>query len=164
MYMANYNPIPPPSNTGKEYQKTRKANPKAMLFATLYLTPGSKSFMNIYQSGVASGYSEQYSSNISSQRPKWWVELTETADFRRANMLDAAESALQDSVTSKSEDKEDKKIKHDSAKFISERLGKAYYSTRTEVTDADGRRLFDNKARDNANMPLETLFKGVSNT
>jgi len=61
-----------------------------------------------------------------------------------------------------SDDKDDRKLKHDATKFISERLGKEHYSTRQEVTGADGRRLFDNTAREAASVPIEQLFKGVA--
>lgn len=117
--------------------------------------------MNVRQSALAAGYSDLYACNITVQRPKWWVELTETAEYRRAHMLDAAEQALQNAVTSNSEDRDDKKIKHDAAKFVSERLGKDHYSTRQELTGADGRRLFTNDTRHSANLPLNNLFKGV---
>lgn len=158
--MANPNPPHPPDHTGKIY-RTYKHNPKAALFEQLYLTPSSKTFMNIYQSGIASGYSEQYSSNISVQQPKWWLKIIESSEYRRATMLDAAEKALEDAVTTNSDDKDDRKIKHDAAKFISERLGKEHYSTRQEVTGADGRSVFANEDRERAKQPLSTLFKGV---
>lgn len=160
--MANPNPSPIPDNTGKTYQPTSKPNPKALLFASLFLTPSSKCFMNVYQSGIQAGYSELYARNITVQRPKWWVQLTETSDYRRAIMLDAAEGALKEAVTSKSDDINDKKIKHDAAKFISERLDKEHYSTRQEVTGADGKRLFTNEQRVSAIIPVSDLFKGVS--
>lgn len=159
--MANHNPILPPSNIGKTYRKTEKPNPKAMLFASLFLTPSSKTFMNVRQSGIQAGYSEEYANNITVQRPKWWVELITSAEYRRAAMLDAAEASLQQAVTSDSDDRDDKKIKHDAAKFITERLGKDHYSTRQEITGKDGRRLFTNEQRASATVPLADLFKGV---
>jgi hypothetical protein len=158
--MANPNPPKAPNQTGKTY-KTHVQNPKALLFASFYLTPSSKTFMNVYQSGLQAGYSDLYSRNITVQQPKWWKELMETSEYKRARMLNAAEQALEQAVTDQSKDKDDKKIKHDAAKFISERLGKEHYSTRQELTGADGRRLFTNETRSNANIPLKSLFKGV---
>ncbi len=158
--MANKNPILPPSNEGKEY-RTLKINAQAQMFATFYLSPESDTFMNVRASAIRAGYSEQYANNITSQRPKWWIELTETANYKRAQMLNSAEDSLYETVTMPAEDREDKKLKHDAAKFISERLGKQHYSTRQELTGADGRRLFTNQTRNTANQPLETLFKGV---
>ena len=153
---------PPPNNTGKTYQKTMKPNPRAALFEQLFLTPNSKTFMNVRQSALAAGYDERYANNITVQKPKWWVQLVETSEYRRARMLDAAESALERAVTTTPKDRDDKKIKHDASKFISERLGKEHYSTRQELTGADGRRLFNSEARESANIPLASLFKGVS--
>lgn len=160
--MANPNPVPPPNNTGLVYATRKGVNAQAEMFKQFYLAPSSTTFMNVYQSALRAGYSETYASNITVQRPKWWVELIETADFQRAQMLKAAESALHETVTNKSEDRDDKKLKHDASKFISERLGKEQYSTRTELTGADGRRLIPNETRDAVKMPLSTLFKGVS--
>jgi len=158
--MSNPNPVLPESNTGKTY-RSMKVNIKADMFANFYLSPVSPTFMNVRQSAMRAGYTEHYANNITVQRPKWWVELTETADYKRAKMLAVAETNLLDSVTNNSEDREDKKIKHDATKFITERLGKDKYSTRQEVTGADGRRLFDNKTREDASTPVAALFKGV---
>ena len=152
---------PTPNNTGKEY-RTLKINHKAQIFSTFYLSPTSDTFMNVYQSAIRAGYTEQYSENITSQRPKWWVELTETADYQRAQMLKKAQSRLEDRLTEEvTSDKDRLKIQTDVAKFVSERLGKDHYSTRNELTGADGRRLFTNDTRSNANIPLKSLFKGV---
>ena len=131
------------------------------MFANFYLSPESVSFMNVRQSALRAGYSELYANNITVQRPKWWIELTETANYRRARMLDSAESALESTVTKDPENDTQEKLKHDASKFISERLGKGFYSTRQEVTGADGRRLFTNDTRSSANIPLKSLFKGV---
>ncbi len=158
--MANPNPPAPPDNTGKEY-RTLKVNQQANIFSSFYLSPTSATFMNVRASALRAGYSETYANNITVQRPKWWIELTETADYRRARMLDSAEQALEDTVASKSEDSSDRKLKHDASKFISERLGKQHYSTRSEVTGADGRAIFTNDERESNKMPLSTLFKGV---
>jgi hypothetical protein len=159
--MANVKPIP--DNTGKEY-RTLKINHKAQMFSTFYLSPTSDTFCNVYQSALRAGYSDEYAQNITSQRPKWWIQLTETADFRRAQMLDKAESRLNERLDDKTSDKDRLKLQTDVAKFVSERLGKDKYSTRNELTGADGRRLFTNETRDGAKMPLATLFKGVQAT
>jgi len=160
--MANPNPILPPSNVGRIQNNTNKLNIKAEMFKQFYLSPTSHTFCNVYQSGIRAGYSEQYSANITVQKPKWWVELTDSADFKRAKMLQIAEDNLLETVASDSDDREDKKIKHDATKFITERLGKDKYSTRQEVTGADGRRLFNEEKRESATVPLANLFKGVA--
>ena len=161
VYMANNtgNQIIP-DNNGKEY-KTEKLNVKAEMFKQFYLMPTSPTFQNVYQSAMRAGYSHLYSSNITVQKPKWWIELTESADFKRAAMLRDAENALHKAVNYEDHDKDRAALKLKAASFISERLGKDKYSVRQEVTGADGRRLFSNETRDGAKMPLATLFKGV---
>ena len=150
-----------PNNNGKTYATRKAMNVKAEMFAQVFLNPTSKTFMNVLQSALRAGYSETYAENISVQRPKWWIELTETADYRRAQMLAIAEKNLLDTVASTSDDRDDRKIKHDATKFVSERLGKQHYSTRQEITGADGRRLFTNEQRASAKTPVASLFKGV---
>lgn len=134
------------------------------MFATFYLAPDSETFMNVRASALRAGYSETYANNITVQRPKWWIELTETANYRRASMLDSAETVLQRTVNAVPQTDLQEKLQHDSAKFISERLGKQHYSTRQEVTGADGKRLFTNEQRATAVLPVASLFKGVSPT
>lgn len=159
--MANPNPPAPPNNTGKEY-RTLKINQQAKVFATFYLSPASDTFMNVRQSALRAGYSERYANNITVQRPKWWIELTETADYERAQMLKTAQKRLNERLTEKATDRDTLKIQTDVAKFVSERLGKEHYSTRQEVTGADGRAIFANEERDRAKTPLASLFKGVA--
>ena len=151
-----------PDNAGKVYATRKEINAKAEMFKQFFLSPVSPTFMNVLQSALRAGYSQTYSENISVQRPKWWIELTETADYQRAAMLKAAQSALLETVTTESNDKDDRKLKHDASKFISERLGKDHFSVRQELTGADGRRLIPNETRDSLKMPLSTLFKGIS--
>ena len=67
------NPIQP-DNTGKQY-RTMKINHQAQMFATFYMSPTSDTFMNVRQSALRAGYSEQYANNITVQRPKWWIDL-----------------------------------------------------------------------------------------
>ena len=160
-HMANPSPKPLPSNVGKVYKTHKKINPKAEIFTQFFLVPTSPTFMNARGSAIRAGYSEHYADSITVQRPKWYVDITESADYRRAQMLDIAERNLLDSVASNSDDREDKKIRHDATKFVTERLGKDKYSTRQEVTGAGGRRLFTNENRTDALVPVSNLFKGV---
>lgn len=159
--MANSKPKPIPDNTGKTYRTHKAINPKAEIFTQFFLSPTSTTFMNARGSAIRAGYSEHYANNMTVQRPKWYVSITESADYRRAKMLDLAEKNLLESVESYSDDKDDKKLKHDATKFIAERLGKDKYSTRQEITGKDGRRLFTNEQRASATVPLANLFKGV---
>ena len=84
------------------------------------------------------------------------------SEVMRAEMLALSERNLR-SVVVKSEpdNADDKKIWYRANEYISGTLGKAFYSTRQELTGADGRRLFTNDTRATANLPLNNLFKGV---
>lgn len=151
---------PIPDNNGKTY-RTHKPNPKAGIFAMFFLDPTSKTFWNARGSAIRAGYSEQYANSLTVQKPKWYVELTETAEYRRAEMIKLSEANMHRRVATVPETDVDKKLQADTDKYITERLGKALYSSRQEVTGADGRRLFDNETRKSDSMPLTTLFKGV---
>lgn len=150
-----------PDNRGKTY-KRNVYDPRVDMFKQFYLRPDSYTFFNILQSALRAGYSQQYSENISVQQPKWWLELIESGDYTRAKMLHAAENRLHEVVDAPlDDDPAQKRIQTDVAKYVTERLGKAFYSARQEVTGADGRRLFTNDNRAGAVAPLKTLFKGV---
>lgn len=160
--MANPNPQLPPSNVGKTYKKSDTPNYKAQMFATFYMSPTSHTFMNVRQSAMRAGYSEQYANNITVQKPKWWVELTASADYERAKMLTLAQKRLKERLEEEPVTKEDKKLQTDVGKFVSERLGKDHYSTRSELTGAEGRKLFTNETASEQDVELDTLFVGVS--
>lgn len=163
VYMANYKGNQgKPDNTGKTY-KTHKPNIQAQMFATFFLDPTSKTFWNARGSAIRAGYSEQYADSITVQKPKWYVELTESAEYRRAEMLKMAEVNMHRRLGSVPETDVDKRLQADTDKFVTERLGKQYYSTRQEVTGADGRALFDEEKRAASAVELASLFKGVDN-
>lgn len=160
MYMAA-NKGKPPLNIGKTY-KRNVYDPRVDIFKQFYLRPDSYTFMNVRQSALRAGYSEQYANNITTQAPKWWTELVQSSDYTRAKMLNAAENNLYQVVSEEMhEDASHKRIQTDVSKYVTERLGKDHYSTRSEVTGADGRRLFDDSKRASANVPLTKLFKPV---
>lgn len=162
--MANKNPVIPTTKgktTANGKYKRTVYDPRVDMFKQFYCRPDSYTFGNVRQSALRAGYTEQYANNISSQRPSWWVEFTETGDFKRAEMLKAAENNLHQTIVTPPEDKDDKKLQHDATKFVSERLGKEHYSTRQEVTGKDGKRLFSVEQRATASVPLTNLFKGV---
>ncbi len=155
--MANNTPHKAPDNTGKKYERTVH-DPRQAMFKTFYLAPTSTTFMNIYQSAIRAGYSEQYAANISTQKPAWWVELTASADHRRAKMLDKAEGALESFISDNTETKDAKDRQLKASTFVSERLGKEHYSSRTELTDKGGRKLFTNQTKSAEDTALEAMF------
>jgi hypothetical protein len=151
-----------PRKTNQQYKRTAPYDPRVDMFKQFYLRPDSYTFMNVRQSALRAGYTEHYANSLSSvSGPKWYIEMIETGDYRRAQMLDKAEQRLYERVEEAVQDKDGRKLQADVAKFVTERLGKDKYSVRQEVTGADGRRLFDNKAREDASTPVAQLFKGV---
>ena len=151
-------------NSGKTL-KTNKIDPRVAVFKANYLNShNTKTFCNITQSAVAAGYSHSYGDNLSARtnKPKWWVEFQLQGDYMRAQMLETAQLRLNERLVEVVTDKDGRKLQADVAKFVSERLGKEHYSTRQELTGADGRRLFTNEKRVDATIPLTNLFKGVS--
>jgi hypothetical protein len=158
--MANKNPILPESNVGKKYNRTVQ-DPRVALFKQYYTDIKSETFCNIRGSAMRAGFSESYSDNISNNKPTWWVEFIESGEKRRAEMLDLSESNMRRVLGAIPEDKDAEKLQIQVSQFVSERVGKEFYSTRTELTDKGGRRLFRGEDRDARKIELGSLFKGV---
>jgi len=148
-----------PTNKGKTY-KTVKQDPRSIMFKAFYIDPTSYTFMNCLQSGLRAGYTQEYSENITALKPKWWVELIADNTVKRAQMLEKSEKHFDEMLDTPNgtEDRDRLKLKQKTAEFVSERIGKDVYSTRTEVTGADGKRLFSNEQRAAASIPLSKLF------
>lgn len=146
----------------KPADRVKTRDPRQTAFKQYYIDPNSPTFSNVRGSAIRAGYSEQYADNLTGQQPEWLAELMRDTDMMRAEMLALAERNLR-SVIIKPEptDRNDKKIWHNANVYVSGTLGKAVYSTRSEVTGADGRAIFANEERERAKMPLTTLFKGV---
>jgi hypothetical protein len=142
-----------PNNNGKS-KKLLKTDQRVMAFVEAYTNPNKKTFNNILQSGLKAGYTQEYSENISVLKPKWWVELQDQLQNRHKMMLEKAERNLINFL-----DDDNKVIKNKTTLFVSERLGKEYYSVRQELTDKGGRRLFNTNEKINASVPLTELFK-----
>jgi hypothetical protein len=164
--MANKNPpapSTPPDNTGKTY--TRKAqDPRVVLFKQYYIDPKSHTFMNVLQSALRAGYSQEYSESLGYQSPKWFSEMMVDQDVTRAKMLFDAEKSLYTAVKYKDGDKDRENMRLKASIYVTERIGKELYASRTELTDKGGRRLFRNEDRDTHKIALGSLFKGVQST
>lgn len=158
--MANPNPPAPPDNTGKTYTK-RMNDPRIALFKSFFIDPKSETFMNVLQSALRAGYSQEYSESLSYQNPKWFKEMMVDQDVERAKMLQMAEKKLMRAVSYEDGDKDRENLRLKASIYVTERLGKDLYSARKELTDAGGRRLFSNETRENVKMDVSTLFKGV---
>lgn len=130
------------------YKKQAVESPKQLRFLEFYNDPKSKTFGNAAGSARAAGFGKNYSRAITYKMPGWLQEARE----RRIKMLAKAEQVLEDTLTMNTkvkvfagtavidvkEDSGLRKIKQDSAKFIAERVGKDYYSVRSELTGKEG--------------------------
>ena len=151
-----------PNNRGfKKLNKVHRVDPRAILFKQYYLDTKSYTFCNITQSALKAGFSETYARNLSSHtnKAKWYIDFTEESEYMRAAMLKKAENRLNERLNEETDTDTGKKLQTDVAKFVSERVGKEFYSTRSEVTGADGKRLFSNEQRAAASIPLSKLFQ-----
>jgi hypothetical protein len=157
--------MPNDKSVKPSYKKEAVESPKQLRFLKLYNDPKSKTFGNAAGSARAAGFGKNYSRAITYKMPGWLQEAKE----RRIKMLVKAEKVLEDTLTMNTKvnifsgaqiidtrkDSGLEKIKQDSAKFIAERVGKDYYSTRSELTGKEGGpveiRKLENELREWAN-------------
>lgn len=143
--------------------QSRKLTPKMKAYIAAYNDPLSPTFGNALQSALKAGYSKEYANNftVKDQRNAWKDSATATDMY--TEMLQKAENNLKKIVEMpESEYKGNTqvmKIWKDTNTFVSERLGKDKWSSRQELTDKGGRRLFSNAAKETAAIPLHQLFK-----
>lgn len=153
-----------------------RADPRQELFLSYYFNPKSATFSNAVQSAIKAGYTEEYANSITRTDNEWFAEAV-----RDNNRLQKAEKVLDEMLempvqtielprgNDRDEDEEPEsylvtnpalvKIKQDTAKFIAERMGKHKYSTRNEVTGANGAALIPTEAdREAANKALEDFL------
>ncbi len=129
--------------------KKEYLDPRQALFHNYYNDPESETFANAYQSCMRAGFSKNYAKVILHSMPDWLsVGFT-----RRKKMLVPAEKVLESTlemdtqvevrdklgdIVGTKKDSGLEKIKQDSAKFVAERIGKEYWSARTELTGDKG--------------------------
>jgi hypothetical protein len=147
----------------KPEDRVKTIDPRQAAFKQYYIDPNSPSFANARRSAIRAGYTEQYADNITAQQPAWLGDLLADTQLMRAEMLALSERNLNSVVSeAKPVDIVEKKLWVDTSKYVSGTLGKEVYSTRQEMTGADGRAIFSSDERVDAKMPLSTLFKGVA--
>lgn len=131
----------------------------------LYVNPKSETFSNAYQSAIKAGFSIGHARQITTQ--EWWLEkarrlslgvkgekvLEKTLDMETnlpvigqygPIMIPTGEFDKKGREKKKllfGENDKLLKIQQDSAKFVTERLLKRHYSSRTELTGGDGKEL-----------------------
>jgi len=145
----------PVGGAGNQYNR----DPRQIQFVVNYSNPNSKTFGNALQSALAAGYSQEYAESITHQMPDWLSEIL----GNRQKMLYQAERVLAETLEEPKEeqamgmwgpifDKKTKKpimrrnvhimkLKVDTAKFVASTVGKKHYSSRIEMTGADGKDL-----------------------
>ena len=133
-----------------------------------YVNPTSETFANAKASAIASGYSDAHAADIKTF--DWFIRQE-----RKSRMRDKGEKVLEEMLDmpvtvlvhegaggEKTEyvvtDTTLVKIKQDTAKFAVERLGKEDWSTRQEVTGADGGPLIDPKAKADGDKALDDFL------
>lgn len=126
--------------------------PQQIAFIEYYFNPESDTFSNLTQSGVKAGFEFNYAENLNSLMPKWFktaIEIYRDEDFLKdiddelkkiAKMETISHVKVGDEVVIK-QDPSLLKIKQDTLKFLAERLNKDKYSTRSELTGKDGKKL-----------------------
>jgi hypothetical protein len=109
--------------------------PQQELFLERYTNPKSPTFGNASQSAKDSGYSDTYSENITDSMPEWLLE--NIGDMKRLRKAEKNLEEVQNIQIYNDEGKLDANLIDKRTKvdmFIAERLNKAKYSTRTDLT------------------------------
>ena len=114
-------------------------DPRQKLCWENYISPKSETFGNAYQSAIKAEY-EEYTAKVITTH-KWFNEK-----LRRLNLLSKAEKKLDEILDIEIKDAKGDagimRIQADVAKFVASTQGKNDgYSTRTELTGAEGRDL-----------------------
>lgn len=141
--MAKTNP-----NGANQYQ----LDPRQKLCWDYYIDPKSDTFSSGRQSAIKAGYDVDYADQITTI--PWFLEK-----LRTLNMLDKAEKNLNNFLEMEEEDNDTKlRVKADITKFVAERVGKATYSTRQELTGTGGKDLIPDNLTEEEKQKLRQLI------
>lgn len=141
-------------------KKDRLLNPQQELFLKYYLDPKSATFSNGLQSALKAGYAPEYAENILFVMPDWLAESI--SDMKRLRRTEKNLDEVQNLEIFTDDGKVDSNILGHRTKvdmFIAERLGKQKYSTRNELTGADGKDLIPEQLSDEEKKKLLDLIK-----
>lgn len=141
----------------------RLLTPQQELFLAEYTNPKSPNFGNAYQSALKAKYSEEYAKTITSKDLDW---LSDNVGVLKR--LKKAEKILDKTLDMEAVDSEGKidvallRVQTDVAKVVVTTLGKALYSTRNELTGANGEQITLNivnydRTDDTIQLPTEEL-------
>ena len=135
-----------------------------------YVNPESPTFGNQRQSAIAAGYTEQTADKVADHE---WFK----GRIRRLNIRLKAEKVLDEMLEmpvkravrrGKGDEVEEivvtdpglVKIKQDTAKFAAERLGKDDWSTRQEITGAEGGPIVDAEKKTKSDSIIAKILNG----
>jgi len=104
-------------------------NPQQLKFKDCYCNPKSPTFANALRSGLAAGYSQEYSESITAQGSEWFSEMLGDLE-----MLKDSEKALKEALNYEVRNEENKidvgvaTLKLKAAIFGAETIGRDKYS------------------------------------
>lgn len=113
--------------------------PQQELFLERYTNPKSPTFGNAKQAALEANYTETYADNITTLLPDWLLE--NIGDMKRLRKAEKNLEEVQNIQIYNEEGKVDAQLVDKRTKvdmFLAERLNKAKYSTRSELTGKDG--------------------------
>lgn len=111
-----------------------EVDPRQATFLAVYLDPKSPTFGNGLQSAISAGYTESYAAVMVSEMPDWLSE-----NLNELNLVEKAVKNLNEQLDDN--DKKAKALKWDATKFTLQTLHKGKFSSRTELTGAEGKDL-----------------------
>lgn len=124
-------------------------NPQQVEFLAYYTNPNSETFGNALRSALKAKYSQEYAESITYKMPDWLAD--NVGDMKR---LKKAEKVLDKVLEMEAVDQEGKldnqllKTQTVVAKFVGSTIGKVKYSTRNELTGANGEKLVEPQISD----------------
>ena len=86
-------------------------DPRQALFLEYYMSPGTETFSNIYQSAIKAGYSESYADNMRAKTLEWISG--NVGEVTKGELVQKSKKVL-----NKSLDSDDEKLAQDTAKFV----------------------------------------------
>lgn len=141
-------------------------DPRQALLWESYINPHSETFGNALQSALKAGYTQAYAEQITNT--EWFL-----GKVRRMNMRKKGEEVLKeilemDTTNPKlvgeqiveTNDPALLKIKQDTAKFATERLGKEDWASQTQIANPDGTAI-GTQLTEEEKLKLDSLLSGV---
>jgi hypothetical protein len=107
-------------------------------FIALYNDPESATFGNAYKSAITAGYTDSYARTITVKDQEWFKK-----HCRHGELMELAEDNLKKYLTIETDDPKLMKIQQDTAKFVTETLGKREYSRRSELISNTDRKQYN---------------------